>query len=60
VGRKSTSCTRILCTNIYTSRVPFRFTGKLNNLTLTIDCPRLSPADIKTLKEAQRNNKVSE
>lgn len=39
---------------------PFAFTGKLNKVTLTINRPRLSPEDIKKLKEAERNNKVSE
>ena len=41
-------------------QVPFRFNGKLNRLTLTIDRPKLSSADIQKLKEAQRNNRVSE
>jgi arylsulfatase len=41
-------------------QVPFNFTGKLNKVTLTIDRPKLSPADIKKLQEAQRNNKTSE
>jgi len=41
-------------------QVPFRFTGKLNKLTLTIDRPKLTPADEKRLMEAQRNNKASE
>jgi arylsulfatase len=41
-------------------QAPFRFNGKLNKLTLTIDRPRLSPADIQKLKAAQRNNRVSE
>ena len=31
---------------------PFRFTGKLNKLTLTIDRPKLSPEDIKKIKAA--------
>jgi arylsulfatase len=39
---------------------PFEFTGKLNKVTLTIDRPQLSPADIEKLKQAQRNNRVSE
>jgi arylsulfatase len=34
-------------------KVPFRFTGKLKKLTLTIDRPKLTPADIKKLKAAQ-------
>ena len=41
-------------------QVPFKFTGKLNKLTLTIDRPQLTPEDIKKLEAAQRNNKVSE
>ena len=39
---------------------PFTFTGKLNKLTLTIDRPQLTPADIEKLKAAERNNHVSE
>jgi arylsulfatase len=31
-------------------QVPFRFTGKLNKLTLTIDRPKLTPEDIKRLR----------
>jgi len=41
-------------------QVPFRFTGKLEKLTLKIDRPTLTPADEKRLMESQRNNKVSE
>jgi arylsulfatase A-like enzyme len=41
-------------------QVPFKFTGKLTNLTLAIDRPKLTPEDEKKLMEAQRNNKVSE
>jgi len=41
-------------------QVPFRFTGKLIKLTLTINRPELTPEDIKKLEEAQRNNRVSE
>jgi arylsulfatase len=41
-------------------QVPFQFTGKLTKLTLTIDRPKLSTTDIQKLKEAQRNNRVSE
>ena len=40
-------------------QVPYKFTGKLDKLTLTIDRPQLSPEDIKKLEQAQRNNKVS-
>lgn len=42
-------------------QVPFQFTGKLNKLTLTIDRPTLSPADIKELMtKGQRDNEASE
>ena len=30
-------------------QVPFRFTGKLNKLKLTIDRPKLTPEDVKQL-----------
>ena len=42
-------------------QVPFAFTGKLNKLTLRLDRPTLTPADIKLLeREGQRNNRASE
>ena len=42
-------------------QVPFKFTGKLATLTLKIDRPQLTPADIKLLEqEGQRNNRASE
>jgi arylsulfatase len=41
-------------------RCPFMFNGKLTKLTLTIDRPQLSPADIQKLQAAQRNNSASE
>ncbi len=41
-------------------KVPFAFTGKLNNVTLTINRPKLTPEDEKKLMDAQRNNKASE
>ncbi len=42
-------------------QVPFAFTGKLNKVTLKIDRPQLSPADIKLLQtEGQPNNRASE
>jgi len=34
-------------------QVPFKFTGTLDKLTLTIDRPKLSPQDIERLKEGQ-------
>ena len=41
-------------------QIPFKFTGKLNKLTLKIDRPNLTPEDEKRLMEAQRINKTSE
>ena len=41
-------------------QVPFKFTGTLDKLMLSIDRPRLSPADIQKLKEATRDNKAAE
>jgi arylsulfatase len=42
-------------------QVPFPLTAKLNKLTIKIDRPQLSPADIKLLEqEGQRNNRASE
>ena len=42
-------------------QIPFTFTGKLNKLTIKIDRPQLSPADVKLLEqESQRNNRASE
>jgi len=41
-------------------QVPFKFTGRLNKLTLKIDRPQLTTADIEKLRQAQPNNKASE
>lgn len=41
-------------------QVPFRFNGNLDRLTLTIDRPKLSREDVKTLTETQRKNRASE
>jgi len=41
-------------------QVPFRFTGKLDKLTLTIDRPKLSEKDIEKLKMAMHNNSASQ
>jgi arylsulfatase len=41
-------------------QVPFKFTGTLEKLTLTIDRPKLSPADVEKLKAATRNNRAAE
>ena len=40
-------------------QVPFRFTAKLNKLTLKIE-PMLTEADIKRLKQGHRNNAASQ
>ncbi len=39
---------------------PFALNAKLNKLTIKVDRPQLSPADIAKLQEAMRNNKASE
>ncbi|WP_417851450.1 arylsulfatase [Thalassoglobus sp.] len=39
---------------------PFPLTAKLNKLTLNINRPQMSPADIKKLEAAMRNNQSSE
>jgi arylsulfatase A-like enzyme len=39
---------------------PFALTAKLNKLTLKVDRPQLSPADVQKLQAAQTNNKSSE
>ncbi|HEX8800707.1 MAG TPA: arylsulfatase, partial [Terriglobales bacterium] len=41
-------------------QVPFTFNGKLDKLTLVINRPQLTPADIEKLKAATRNNHASE
>jgi arylsulfatase A-like enzyme len=41
-------------------QVPFKFTGKIHKITLTVDRPKLTPEDEKKLMQAQRNNKASE
>jgi hypothetical protein len=41
-------------------QVPFRFTGRLNKLTLTINRPKVSPDDMKKLLGAVRNNRMAE
>ncbi|MGR8932989.1 MAG: arylsulfatase [Gammaproteobacteria bacterium] len=39
---------------------PFKFTGTLDKITLSIDRPKLSPEDEKRLKEAQQAKKSSD
>lgn len=47
---------KICCSPCQTVRyqVPFRFTGKLNKLTLAIDPPKLTAEDERRLEEAAR------
>jgi hypothetical protein len=41
--------------------VPFKFTGKLSKLTLTIERPKLTPEDERRqMQDGQRNNRKSE
>ena len=35
-------------------QVPFRFTGKLDKLTVALDRPQLTAEDIKQLEQAQK------
>jgi len=41
-------------------QVPFNFNGKLHKLTLSVERPRLTPADIERLKQAACDNRASE
>ena len=41
-------------------QVPFRFTGKLNKLTLKLEPPVLTPDDVKRLEQAVRDNSASQ
>jgi len=41
-------------------QIPFKFTGKIDKITLTINRPQLTPEDEKRLMEAQRDNRMSE
>jgi len=36
-------------------QVPFNFTGKIDKLTITVEKPQLTPADIQKLKDAEMN-----
>jgi hypothetical protein len=35
-------------------KVPFKFTGNINKLTIALDPPKLTPDDVKTLEAANR------
>ena len=41
-------------------QVRFEFNGTIDKLTLTINRPQLTPADIQKLEAAERNNHASE
>ena len=41
-------------------RPPFKFTGKLNKLTIKIDRPKLSPEEIKKFQAAMKEKAASE
>lgn len=41
-------------------QTPFTFNGAISKLTLDIERPQLSPADIEKLQTAERNNRASE
>jgi len=41
-------------------QVPFKFTGKLNKLTVKLERPELTPADIKRLEETAREKAISD
>ena len=41
-------------------RPPFPLSAKLNQVTIKVDRPQLSPADVQRLEAAMRNNKSSE
>ena len=41
-------------------QVPFRFTGKLNKLSLRVEPPVLTEADKQKLMQAHRNNATSQ
>ena len=48
------------CNCVIAYQIPFKFTGKIDKITLTINRPQLSPEDEKKLMEAQRDNRMSE
>ena len=40
-------------------QVPFKFTGKINHLTIKVDRPKLSQEDIQKFEEAQRKSELN-
>lgn len=43
-----------------TEGLPFAFSGRIERITLSIDRPQLSPADIQKLQHAQRSKRTTE
>ena len=41
-------------------QIPFAFSGRIERITLSIDRPQLSPADIQKLQHAQRSKRTTE
>ena len=41
-------------------QIPFAFSGKIERITLSIDRPQLSPADIQKLQHAQPSKRTKE
>jgi arylsulfatase len=41
-------------------QIPFAFSGRIERITLSIDRPQLSPADIQMLQHAQRSKSTTE
>ena len=39
--------------------IPFKFTGKINGITIKVDRPQLSQADIQKMKEAEQNREMN-
>ena len=35
-------------------QIPFKFTGKIDKITIKLEPPKLSPEDIKKLEDAER------
>ena len=40
-------------------QIPFTFTGKINKITVALDRPKLSPADVEKLEEAEINTETN-
>jgi arylsulfatase len=40
-------------------QVPFKFTGKINQLTITVDRPKLSQEAIQKIQEAEQKSRLN-